>query len=146
MGRRPATRPRAPFVLCGTVMYATVVLVAASVTIASAQANRDAMASQLLDVMLEVNGAYDSDAAQDVAFPSLGQLQPQGYSAWGVGSLNYIRRYARTELQAVASSAVNPVTLTAPYLPNEIVPSGRTRYSAMPGCSGSGFSRSNCQR
>ena len=92
-------------------MYATVVLVAASVTIASAQANRDAMASQLLDVMLEVNGAYDSDAAQDVAFPSLGQLQPQGYSAWGVGSLNYIHRYARGELQAVASSAVR-------YLPD----------------------------
>ena len=89
-------------------MYATVVLVAASVTTASAQANRDAKASQLLDVMLEVNGAYDTDASQDLTFPSPipGQIQPQGYSAWGVGSLNYVRRYARAELQAVASSAV----------------------------------------
>jgi hypothetical protein len=111
MGRRPAARPRAPFVLCGTLMYATVVLVAASVTTASAQANRDAVATQLLDVMLEVNGAYDTDASQDVVFPSPGQLQPEGYSAWGVGSLNYIRRYARGELQAVASSAVR-------YLPD----------------------------
>ena len=92
-------------------MYATVVLVAASVTTASAQADRDAMASQLLDVMIEVNGAYDTDASQDVVFPSPGQLQPEGYSAWGVGSLNYIRRYARAELQAVASSAVR-------YLPD----------------------------
>ena len=80
MGRRPATRPRAPFVLCGTLMYATVVLVAASVTTASAQANRDAKATQLLDVMLGVNGAYDTDASQDLTFPSPvpGQLQPQG--------------------------------------------------------------------
>ncbi|MET0213177.1 MAG: hypothetical protein ABW292_09250 [Vicinamibacterales bacterium] len=69
------------------------------------------MATQLLDVMLEVNGAYDTDASQDVLFPSPGQLQPEGYSAWGVGSLNYIRRYARGELQAVASSAVR-------YLPD----------------------------
>jgi hypothetical protein len=113
MGRRPTTRPRASFVLCGTLMYATVVLVAASVTTASAQTNRDARASQLLDVMLEVNGAYDTDASQDLAFPSPspGQLQPEGYSAWAVGSLNYIRRYARAELQASASSAVR-------YLPD----------------------------
>ena len=63
--------------------------------------------------MLEVDGAYDTDASQDLAFPSPspGQLQPQGYSAWAVGSLNYIRRYARAELQAVASSAVR-------YLPD----------------------------
>ena len=92
-------------------MYATVVLVAASVTTASAQADRDAMARQLLDVMIEVNGAYDTDASQDVVFPSPGQLQPEGYSAWAVGSLSYIRRGARAELQAVASSAVR-------YLPD----------------------------
>ena len=113
MLRRPATRPRRRFVLYGTLMYATVVLVAASVTTASAQANRDAGASQLLDVTLDVNGAYDTDASQDVAFPSPspGQLQPQGYSAWGVGSLNYINRSARVVWQANASSAVR-------YLPD----------------------------
>ena len=61
--------------------------------------------------MLSVNGAYDSDASQDVPFSGSGQLQPAGYSAWGVGSLNYIRRSARAELQTSASSAVR-------YLPD----------------------------
>jgi hypothetical protein len=113
MARRPATRRGAPFVLCGRLMYATIVLVPASVTTASGQADRDAMASQLLDVTLDVNGAYDTDASQDVAFPSPspGQLQPQGYSAWGVGSLSYLNRSTRAEWQAFASSAVR-------YLPD----------------------------
>ena len=38
-------------------------------------------------------------------------FNPQGYSAWGVGSLNYINRSTRAEWQAFASSAVR-------YLPD----------------------------
>ena len=92
-------------------MCATIVVVTGAVTIASAQDNRDANANELLDVGLSVTGAYDSDTNTVVPFPGSGQLQPAGPSAWGVGSLDYIRRSARAVLQTSASSALR-------YLPD----------------------------
>jgi hypothetical protein len=108
MRPRPETRPVA---ICSIVVCATIVFVGGDVTIVSAQDNRDARATQLLDFGFSVTGAYDSDASQDVLFPSSSQLQPAGSSAWGVGSLSYIRRFSRAELQTSASSAVR-------YLPD----------------------------
>lgn len=108
MRSRPETRPAA---ICSILVCATIVVISGDVTTASAQDNRDAKATQLLDLGLSVTGAYDSDASQDVVFPGSGQIQPAGSSAWGVGSLNYIRRFSRAELQTSASSAVR-------YLPD----------------------------
>ena len=88
---------------------ATTVLVAGTVTSAQAQTKDDP--SQLLDVDLSVVGGYDSDAVQAPVSPGFGQLQPAGYSAFGVGSLNYIRLFTQTQLQTTASSTVR-------YLPD----------------------------
>jgi hypothetical protein len=88
---------------------ATTVLVAGTVTSAQTQTKDDP--SQLLDVDLSVVGGYDSDAAQSSVSSGFGQLQPAGYSAWGTGSLNYMRRFTQVQLQTTASSAVR-------YLPD----------------------------
>jgi hypothetical protein len=107
---RPRLEAR-PLAICSILVCATLVVISGDVTNASAQDNRDAKATQLLDLGLVVTGAYDSDASQDVLGSSSGQLQPAGSSAWGVGSLNYVRRFSRAELETSASSAVR-------YLPD----------------------------
>ena len=88
---------------------ATTVLAAGTVTSAQTQTKDDP--SQLLDVGLSVVGGYDSDAAQASVSSGFGELQPAGYSAFGVGSLNYIRQFTQAQLQTTASSTMR-------YLPD----------------------------
>jgi hypothetical protein len=71
-----------------------------------AQDARDALATELLDVEMSVSGAYDSDESVQTPGSGVGQLQPPGYSVWGVGSLFYTRRSTDVQFHAAATSAV----------------------------------------
>jgi hypothetical protein len=105
---RYEARPVVMMMYCVFVFAATVVVTG---TVLSAQAQTKDDPSQLLDVDLTVVGGYDSDAAQAPVSPGFGQVQPAGYSAWGTGSLNYMRQFTQVAFQTSASSAVR-------YLPD----------------------------
>jgi hypothetical protein len=85
----------------------TLVLFAAAATPGFAQDDRDALAKELLDVEVMLSGAYDSEGStQGVASGGVPQIQPPGYSAWGVGSLYYTRLFSEGQFGAAASSSV----------------------------------------
>ncbi len=88
------------------VMFAVLVVLAAGAVPGLAQDPRDALATELLDVEVSVSGAYDSDASLQNPSSGVGQLQPPGYSIWGVGSLVYARLFRDAQLHAMATSAV----------------------------------------
>jgi hypothetical protein len=67
---------------------------------------RDALAKELLDVEVSMSGAYDSDVSMQSPSTGGGQLQPPGYSLWGIGSLFYSRRSTDSQFHAAATSAV----------------------------------------
>ena len=85
----------------------TFVLVGEEIVVLGQQVEpRDAQARQLLDAEVSVTGAYDSDASLESVVPGFGQVQAEGYSTWGIGTLQYTRRFTRAELQTSAASAV----------------------------------------
>jgi hypothetical protein len=88
------------------VMLAVLVFLAAGAVPGLAQDARDALAKELLDFEVSMSGAYDSDASVQSPSSGVGQLQPPGYSVWGVGSLFYTKRTRDVQFHAAGTSAV----------------------------------------
>jgi hypothetical protein len=85
----------------------TFVLVGQEVIVVGQQVDaRDAQATQLLDVDMSAIGAWDSDRSAASVVPGFGRTYAEGYSTWGIGRLQYTRRFIRMGFQASAASAV----------------------------------------
>jgi hypothetical protein len=96
-------------------MLVVAFLAADAATAFAQQDPRDALARELLDVEVSISGAYDSDVSTQSPSSGAGQLQPPGYSVWGVGSVLYTRRSTDSQFHAAATSAVRHYPHTAGF-------------------------------